>query len=188
MAVAVGGCTGDAAWVIVSEDDRYGQPTERDLLHTTNLGATWLDVLHWTRSSGPRPAVPHVPSPPGGSRRVPNLLAPYITWLAAPAPDTAWVALADDNEQHTGFGVTADGGLTWHFWTFRQPQSEHAVPAAHSDGLAGLEYVTAVDDRHAFILASDPTHKSRRLLYATSDGGSTWSNIAVFRTGLPPPN
>jgi hypothetical protein len=185
-AVAIGGCSGHAVWVVLSQGDKYGDPTERDLLHTTNLGRTWLDVLRWTLASARNPPVPQVPSPPGGPRQVPGL-GPYLTWLAAPAPNTLWVSLADDNMVHTGLGVTADGGLTWHFWAITRNQTQPGPRVAAGAPTTGMGSLTAVDARHAFMLTPDPTRKSRCWLYATADGGAAWSRIAMFRTGLPPP-
>ena len=110
------------------------------------------------------------------------------TWLDAPAATTAWVALADDNDQNTGFAVTAGGGLTWRFWTFPERQSQHQVPIARGLKPASAGNVAAVDARQALMLTPDPAHKSRGPLYATSDGGATWSSVAVFRTGFPRPS
>jgi len=75
--------------VFVSQRDRYGVPAALDLLHTTDRGRSWLDLLRWTLPSAPKLPMPEVPSPPGGPRILPAALAPYVDWLAAPEPDAA---------------------------------------------------------------------------------------------------
>ncbi len=183
--VAVAGCTGDAVWVLVSQSDRYGEPAALDLLHTTDLGRSWLDVLRWGFRGFPGPAVP---SPPGGPRVLPSALAPHVDWLAAPERDAAWIALTDDKGGQTGFGSTDDGGLTWHFWSFPgNPNSRQQVPPAAALPRLILEMLTAVDARHAWMMLATGWRSGGSYLYATDDGGATWSKIARFRTGLPPP-
>jgi hypothetical protein len=183
--VAVAGCTGDAAWVLVGQSDRYGEPAAVDLLHSTDLGRSWLDVLRWGYRGFPGPAVP---SPPGGPRALPSALAPYIDWLAAPEPDAAWIALTGDKEGQTGFGSTGDGGLTWHFRSFPgNPNSRQQVPPAVTLPPLILETLTAADARRAWMMLARGWRSGASTLYSTDDGGATWSKIARFRTGLPPP-
>jgi len=47
--------------------------------------------------------------------------------------------------------------------------------------------LTAVDARHAWMMLATGWRFGGSYLYATDDGGATWSKIARFRTGLPPP-
>jgi hypothetical protein len=186
--VAAAGCTGDAAWVLVSQRDRYGDLAALDLLHTTDLARSWLDVLRWTLPSASNLPVPDVPSPPGGPSPLPGALAPYVDWLAAPEPNAAWIALTDDKGGQTGFGSTADGGLTWHFWSFPgNPNSRQLVRPAVTLPHLILETLTAADARHAWMMLARRWRSGRSSLYATDNGGATWTRIAVFRTGLPPP-
>ncbi len=185
--VAVAGCNGDAVWVFVYQSDRYGDAAALNLLHTTDLGRSWLDVLRWTLPSGPKLPVPEVPAPPRGPRILPGALAPYVDWLAAPEPDAAWIALTEDKGGQTGFGSTGDGGLTWHFWSFPgNRNSRRQVPPAATLPPLLLEALTAVDARHAWMMFARRWRAGGSYLYATDDGGATWSKVARFRTGLPP--
>jgi hypothetical protein len=173
-------------WVFVSQSDRYGEPAALDLLHTNHLGRSWRDVLRWGYHGFPGPAVR---SPAGGPRILPNSLGTYVDWLAAPQPRAAWIALTDDKGGQTGFGFTGDGGLTWHFWSLPgNPIGRQAgAPAYAALPPLLLDTLTAVDARHAWMLFTRQLHPGRCWLYATDDRGAAWSQVAVFRTGLPPP-
>jgi len=50
-----------------------------------------------------------------------------------------------------------------------------------------VETLTAADARLGWMMLSRRWRLGRSSLYATDNGGATWTKIAVFRTGLPPP-
>jgi hypothetical protein len=50
-----------------------------------------------------------------------------------------------------------------------------------------LETLTAADARHAWMMLARRWRSGLSCLCATDNGGATWTKIAVFRTGLPPP-
>jgi hypothetical protein len=94
--------------------------------------------------------------------------------------------MTDDKGGETGFESTDNGGLTWHFWSFAAGNHQPQVPTSATSP-PGVTTLAATDARHAWIMVQDPKRNGRCWLYATGDGGATWSKIAVFRTGLPPP-
>ncbi len=68
-----------------------------------------------------------------------------------------------------------------------QPEQPAAGAARRHPPALILEMLTAVDARHAWMMLATGWRSGGSYLYATDDGGATWSKIARFRTGLPPP-
>jgi hypothetical protein len=156
----------------------FGQPRAVDLLHTTDRGQHWLEVLRWAYSgvNGPR-----VPSPPGGTRMLPTMLAGTLGWLAAPRPDAARVAFTDELGNQTGFGATSDGGLNWHFWSFpNNLANPRTVPAAALPPPLSLLQLTALGARRAWMVLAASPHATPSYLYGTDNGGATWTEISKF--------
>jgi tripartite-type tricarboxylate transporter receptor subunit TctC len=77
-------------WVFVYQSDRYGDAAALNLLHTTDLGRSWLDVLRWTLPSGPKLPVPEVPTL--AESGLPGFRS--VTWFAIVAPPgtPSWLA------------------------------------------------------------------------------------------------
>ncbi len=188
----IAGCSRTDAWVLVTRfippvcggacGNTY--PRTYDLLRTTDLGRSWLDVLqspNWSNHAQPRPTVPV-----SAGALQPQLFGPWQSVDVEPVTLTrgggVWITTQGTN---VGLGVaeSADGGLTWVARGYQMPmptssQAEPRVPG----GLPGDEEwlaTTALDASRAWVLVKDPAGAS--FLFATSDGGATWTRIATFR-------
>src|SRR5262249_2788928 len=116
------GCSGTSAWVLYTAlvppvcTGACGNtfPRTYDLLHTADLGRTWLDVLrnpNWLHHTGARPVVPV-----SAGARQPRLFSreqsgDFEPLALAPA-GSAWATTQGSNGG-LGIGWSADGGLTW---------------------------------------------------------------------------
>ena len=180
--VAVAGCTGHAVWAVVTQWDQYGRMRAIDLLHTVNLGRSWLDVARsFFRFSGVHPLA--VPAPPGGPTTLPTALN-HIAWLTAPGPSAAWLGLTDSQGLAEGYAATGNGGLTWRLRSF--PGSGVCPPPARSaTGLPAQHYLvalTALSARVAWMVLAAKINAAPAYLYGTANGGATWTAITRFGT------
>ena len=191
-ALAIAGCSGTSAWVLVTRfippvcagacGNVY--PRTYDLLRTTDLGRSWLDVLqnpNWFQHSQPRPEVPV-----SSGALQPALFDPAQSVdfepLTLTPTGSVWVT-TQASDGGLGIGRSADGGLTWvaHGYQMPVPATTSPPPPAPG-GLPGDQQwlaTTALDVRRAWVLVKDLAGTS--ILYATSDGGMTWTRIATFR-------
>jgi len=184
LSVWLGGCRGSQAWVEVMQAS-YGANggTSDDLLHTSDSGQTWQDVLHIQNG----PALPQlkVPLTPGarGTSPLPAGLALNPEPLALPSASAAWLTLLAGNGG-IAVAVTADDGQHWQVHRFPAPRhAPRTAPASPSGLPAGLPWLatTATDSRHAWVLFASTDGSGASYLYATSDGGATWNRITTFR-------
>jgi len=193
---SVVGCSGTSAWVLYTAlvppvcggacGNTY--PRTYDLLRTTDLGRTWLDVLKnpdWSHRRGLRPAVPA-----SAGALQPKLFnreqSVDVEPLALTPGGSVWVTTQGSSNGGLGIARSADAGLTWAARGYQLPEgTTSALPPPPPGGLPGDQgwlATTALDSLHAWVLTGpDPfsvagtTH-----LYATSDGGVTWTLIATF--------
>jgi hypothetical protein len=177
----VAGCSADAVWVVVTQQDGSGSITATDLMHTTDLGRSWLDVLRAT--AHPTPPAPAVPSAPGGPGTLPAPLD-WVSYLAAPSPDIVWLGLTDQMDLQDSFASTGDGGLTWHYWFL--PDTAIVPPlrprATTLPPQTFIWAMTALDARHAWLVLERSPNSGISWLYATGNRGDTWRKISTFRT------
>jgi photosystem II stability/assembly factor-like uncharacterized protein len=186
------GCSGISAWVLYTAlvppicggacGNTY--PRTYDLLRTADLGRTWLDVLKnpdWSHRGGLRPAIPA-----SAGALQPKLFnreqSVDFEPLALTAGGTVWVTTQGPNG---GLGIarSADGGLTW---TARNYQlttgTTSALPPPVLRGLPGDQgwlATTALDSQRAWVLTRS-FGDGTTYLYATTNGGATWIQIATF--------
>jgi photosystem II stability/assembly factor-like uncharacterized protein len=188
----IAGCSGTDAWVMVTRVIPPGcagacgntYPRTYDLLRTTDLGQSWLDVLqdpNWFNHPQPRPAVPVSadalqPQPFGPEQSV------DFEPLTLAKDGAVWVTTQGSN---VGLGVaeSTDDGLTWVARSYQMPMPTISVPQPRvPGGLPGDELwlaTTALDASRAWVLVKNPTGTS--FLFSTSNGGVTWTRIATFR-------
>lgn len=176
----IAACKGDAAWVLVTQPagpmDMQGIPTTFDLLRSLNLGRSWLDALR--SPSEVKVARPKLPSLRGGPLAVPFLPGPFDLTLASPT--AAWFTSPNENFGAITFASTGDGGLRWSIHSFQEPQGSQRSPWPFP--LDGTWLTTAsVDAVHAWVLFSAAKGDGDSYLYETSDGGSAWKRLTVFR-------
>lgn len=131
------------------------------LLHTSDGGKTWRDVLPREQSSS------------------------YSTSLLADdflGPSTAWFALTVNhgNAIVTSVYRTIDGGQSWQ-------ESTITLKAANSGFIS--RHITFSDASHGWLLLTDTQEQSgseNAYIYGTSDGGQHW--IQLSTTGILPGN
>jgi photosystem II stability/assembly factor-like uncharacterized protein len=188
----IAGCSGTDAWVMVTRVIPPGcagacgntYPRTYDLLRTTDLGQSWLDVLqdpNWFNHPQPRPAVPvsadALQTQPFGPEQSVDFEPLTLTKDGA-----VWVTTQGSN---VGLGVaeSPDDGLTWVARSYQMPMPTISVPQPRvPGGLPGDELwlaTTALDASRAWVLVKNPTGTS--FLFSTSNGGVTWTRIATFR-------
>jgi len=181
--LSVAACQGKAAWVLVTQavgpmDMRI--PQTFDLLRSLDLGRSWLDVLRST--SEIRVVRPKVPISPGGPQSVPSESGAWA--LAAASPVTAWFTATDEDLGRITFGSTRDGGVQWKIHSFPAIQSRQRSVAASQQLPYAYRWreTAALNATDAWILFSAPNDSGGdTYLYATSDGGAAWHQLAVFR-------
>jgi hypothetical protein len=126
-----------------------------------------------------------VPLAPGALARSP--VPAGLTMIPGPvevsSASDGWQTLVG-TRGGVAFAVTADNSQHWQWHWF--PPARHAprvAPASPSVLPAGLPWLatTATDSRHAWVLFASTNGSGDCYLYATSDGGATWSRIATFR-------
>jgi len=185
----IAGCSGTSAWVLVTRfipplcagacGNAY--PRTYDLLRTTDLGRSWIDVLQnpdWNQRAEPRPAVPVS----GGALQPPlfdEAQSVDFEPLTLTPAGAVWVTTQGSNGG-LGIGRSADGGLTWTSYGYQMPGAAPAPPPSPG-GLPGDQEwlaTAALTARRAWVLVKDPAGTS--FLYATSDAGATWTRIATF--------
>ena len=184
LSVWLGGCRGSQAWVeVVQASYLVHGGASYDLLHTSDSGQTWQDVLHIQNG----PALPQlkVPLTPAALKPspLPTGLALNPEPLALPAASAAWLTLLAGNGG-IAFAVTADDGQHWQIHRFPAPRHAPRTAPASPSGLAtGLPWLatTATDARHACALFASTNGSGASYLYATSDGRATWKRITTFR-------
>lgn len=122
--------------------------TNSDVLRTTDGGGTWRVVT---------PSVDRSKSL--------GVLEDFID------ANQAWVAFGQRAETKVLALVfhTTDGGQTW-----RQTE----IPLASDDRALCWGALTFTDERHGWLIAVNSQHNSPAELYATTDGGAAWSQIA----------
>jgi photosystem II stability/assembly factor-like uncharacterized protein len=171
----IAGCSGRQAWLIVTQatgpGGTMGPPVTFDLLRTTNLGRSWLDVL---RSPSSAPVTrPDVPQPPGGPALTAAAAGSYaVPTLTLTSSTSAWYTILNLAFGGIGFGSTGDAGFRWRGHWF-------AMPSPSFPPLADWEATSAVNASHAWTLFGSKNGSSD--LYSSRDGGATWQRIAVFR-------
>jgi len=120
---------------------------------------------------------PDVPAPAAGPATAPtghahSLLEP----LSLPSPTAAWYTLLNEYGTGLGLGFTGDAGAGWtSHWLARSRPVPGFPPAA--SWLA----TSALDARQAWVLFAGPQPAGASYLYGTSDGGTAWRLITVFR-------
>ena len=147
-----------------------------DLLRSTDLGRTWLDVLRTTSAGTVRR--PGVPGPPGGPAVAPTghrvtVLMP----LSVTSPESAWYTLADAYGPGIGLGSTSDAGISW---SGRWLTMARQAPVTRFPPAASWLETTALDARHAWVLFAGPQAAGVSYLYATRDAGATWHLLTTF--------
>jgi hypothetical protein len=153
--------------------DNGGAVQIYDLLRSTNLGRSWLDVLRTPGCCGlGRPAVA---GPPGGPALTGTGMA-ELRQLAMASPRAAWYTVVNESGPGFGFGSTADAGISWSVRWFAKPTRPSA--SAFQPGACPI---TGYDARHAWMLCAAPKQPGVSDVYGTSDGGKTWRLITVFR-------
>jgi photosystem II stability/assembly factor-like uncharacterized protein len=180
LTVSVAGCNGQTAWVVVDASLNQYDPydTTFDLLRTTDLGRSWLDVLRADNQRAPRPRVPGVPQLAGNPY---GYYGPILLQFATPTPLTAWATECADSMggcANAGLGLTEDGGPTWRSTWYTPPGLGQPVrwPFPASGGWIDM---SALDGQHAWMLFEGSAGIS--YLYGTNDGGTTWHRVTVFR-------
>jgi photosystem II stability/assembly factor-like uncharacterized protein len=173
-----GGCRGSQAWVEVVQAH-----SDYDLLHTSDSGRTWHDVLHIPNGAGIPPL--EFPLSPGalGPNPLPGGLTLIPEPLALASASDAWLTLVARGGG-IAFAATADDGQHWQVHWFAAPRhAPSAAPALPSVFPAGLPWLatTATDSRHAWVLFGSTNGSGSSYLYATSNGGASWMRIATFR-------
>lgn len=178
---ADGGATWAVQWIGAAADMRYLMEVEDariemldpqnghalfggQLLATANGGAAWQPVT----------TLPAGFTPTGMAWR--DAQHGWVAGMSCPAP-------AGGSPCHVGVLQTSDGGASW---ASDFTASEAAMPLAAGAGLPGLSFPTATQGWLYFKTAS-----LEGRLYATADGGATWTleqpNLAGGRgvAGLP---
>jgi photosystem II stability/assembly factor-like uncharacterized protein len=180
----LGGCRGSQAWVEVMRNTY--KPPQRptyDLLHTTDDGRTWQDVLHIQDGTDlPQLRVPLSAAAQASSPQ-PAALTLIPEPLALPTTSAAWLTFVTGNGS-IAFAVSPDDGQHWQWHWFRAPRHlPRTAPASRSDLPVGLPWLatTATDSGHAWVLLGSTNGSGDSFLYATSDGGATWNRITTFR-------
>ncbi len=175
------GCTEHAVWAVVTRWGRLGHLRAIDLLHTVNLGRSWLDVARgFFRFSGPHPLA--VPAPPGGPMTLPTALN-HVAWLTAPSPNAAWLGLTDFQGSAEGYASTSDGGRTWRLRSFPvsgacpAPAGPATSLPAGGDSLVALDALSA---RVAWMVLATTINAAPAYLYGTTNGGATWTAVTRF--------
>ena len=188
---AMAGCSGSTAWVLVTRfippacggacGNTY--PRTYDLLRTTDLGRSWLDVLQSStlfNRPQPRPAVPVAT----GALQ-PELFGPEVSVDFEPVSLTPGGSLWVTTQSTTtglGIGRSDDGGLTWVTRSYQMPHPTNSEPLPRVPGglpgISGWLATSALDAQRAWVLIKNSQGTS--MLYATSDGGATWTRIATF--------
>jgi photosystem II stability/assembly factor-like uncharacterized protein len=183
-AVWLTGCRGSQAWVADAQGsyDSSGAPAY-DLLHTTDSGKTWQDVLRVQNGTKFPPLA--LPRSPGalGSSALPAGLSLTPESLALASASDAWQTFVAPGGG-LAFAVTADDGQHWQFHWFSAPRhSPRTAPASPSVLPAGLPWLatTATDAQHAWVLFGSTNGSGDCYLFATADGGATWQRITTFR-------
>ena len=169
---SIAGCAGHTGWVQAANS----APT-LDLLRSTDLGRTWVDVLR-TPSAG-RVRRPGVPGPPGGPAVAPtDHRVTVLLPLSVPSAQAAWYTLADVYGSDIGLGSTGDAGRSWSGrWLARGRQT----PVSRFPPARQWLATTALDARRAWVLFAGPQASGVSYLYGTSDAGATWRLLTVFR-------
>jgi photosystem II stability/assembly factor-like uncharacterized protein len=131
--------------------------TNIDVLRTTDGGSTWRVV-----------------TPPVDRSESFGVLEDFID------ADQAWVAIGQRAETQMFALVwhTTDGGQTWN-----KTEIRHAGGQPYSICWGAI---TFTDDRHGWLMAVNSQHCSPAELFATTDGGTTWSQIASTADGRLP--
>ena len=180
---AVAGCTEHSVWAVVTQWGQLGHLRAIDLLHTVNLGRSWLDVARgFFRFSGLHLLA--VQAPPGGPMTLPTALN-HVAWLTAPSPNAAWLGLIDSQGSAEGYASTSDGGRTWRLRSFPvsgvcpAPAGTATSLPAGADSLVALATLSA---RVAWILLAANVSAAPAYLYGTTNGGATWTEITRFGT------
>jgi len=135
--------------------------TNRDILRTTDGGFSWQAV-----------------TPLVGMGKAFGLIEDFVN------ADQAWVAISSRNEEKVQILVfhTTDGGQTWHKTELPQ--------GVKNRGPFYWGTITFTDSQHGWLMAVYSQHNCPAELFATTDGGITWSQIAsvydhVEKNGLP---
>lgn len=187
-AVLLAGCRADGAFAIVEQAggpfDMQGVPVAYDLLHTADMGRSWLDVLR--SASYEKVGHPRLSSPPGGPTPGPSApgSSAGLEPPATPSQATAWFTVVNEDFGGLVFAVTADGGRHWRIEP--PPAESHSTALPSPSGLpAAAEWLatTSLDATHAWALLGLPGHRNTSYLYDTSDGGSSWQRLASFGWG-----
>ncbi len=130
--------------------------TNVDVLRTTDGGSTWLVV-----------------TPPVDRSTSFGVLEDFVD------ADQAWVAIGQRPETRVFALVchTTDGGRTW---------SQTEIRHSSGDEMLYGGAISFADNRHGWIMTINSNHDSPAELFATSDGGATWSQIASTDNGHLP--
>ena len=176
---SIAGCQDRAVWLLVTQTagpmDMQGIPQTFDLLRSLDLGRSWLDVLR--SPSEVTVNRPKVPTAFDGPQKAPFEPGPVILSLASPT--AVWFTVNDEDLGAVTFGSTNNGGLRWTIRTFEEPQGNQRTKWPFAFPSTWLT-TTARNAEDALALFSSPKGGGSSYLYATRNGGTSWSRVAVF--------
>src|SRR5262249_16986212 len=167
----LGGCQGSQAGVEVMRNP-YRPPNRPayDLLHTSDDGRSWQDVLHIQNGTDlPQLQVP-LSAAAQASSPLPASLTVIPELLALPSGSAAWLTFVTGNAS-IAFAVSADEGEDGQWHWFPAPRHVPRTAPASPSGLpAGLPWLatTATDSRRAWVLLGSTNGSGDSYLYATS--------------------
>jgi photosystem II stability/assembly factor-like uncharacterized protein len=183
--LSLAACQGRAAWAVSYQPaglaGMQGVPVTFDLLGTTDLGASWLDVLRspaYEKVDRPRVATPSggpTPAVDGFATLVPQSLS------AVPGTrlGTVWVTASNADLGGVAFAATDDAGTQW----AQQYLSGQKKPSASPLPQEGWTSTSALGGQAAWALFDNigsKGHFDHSLLYTTKDSGAHWSLLHTF--------
>jgi len=160
--------------------DMQGPPITFDLLHSTDGGRHWYDVLRTPapRFKGSIPVHrPAFPSMGGGPFVAPAAAGSPLTMMVSPTARTAWFEETDESDMSLQTGSTGNGGRTWdvHSYVWH-------LPGQRVDGLPLAQFLSlsALDGLHAWLLLRPFSGTSSGTdLFETDDAGGHWRRVAL---------